>query len=236
MQESYHRFYSHRLGREISMLVFGHWGYPVLIFPTSRGRYYEAKDFKLVESARWFIETGKIKLYCIDSIDVDSWYAYHLHPAVRVYNHTCYDRMLNEELVPAIQWECNTSKIGVAGCSFGGYHAVNFAFKHPEKVGYLFSMGGAFDIKGFLHGYYDENVYFNNPVDFIPNAFNEHFYRMGIVLGTSEYDICRGDNEYLSHILHQKGIPHWLDIRPLANHDWPIWREMFPHYLSQINF
>lgn len=234
MQESYHKFWSNRLGREIEMLKFGNWGYPILLFPTSMGRYYENKDFKLIEAARGLIESGKIKIYCIDSIDRDSWYGKHLHPATRVYNHTCYDRMLNEELVPSIQKECNVDKIGVAGCSFGGYHALNFAFKHPEKVAYMFSMGGAFNIKSQLGGYYDDNVFFNNPPDYIPDAQNGHFHDMKIVLGTSEHDFCKGENEWMSQILHRKGIDHWLDIRPFANHDWPVWRQMFPEYLSKI--
>ncbi len=29
---------------------------------------------------------------------------------------------------------------------------------------------------------------------------------------------------------------HWLDIRHEKTHDWPLWKEMFPHYLSRINF
>lgn len=206
----------------------------VILFPTSMGRYYENRDFKLVESVKWFVETGKIKLYCIDSIDRDSWYAKHLHPSTRVFNHTCYDRMINEELVPMCQMESNVDKVGVAGCSFGGYHALNFAFKHPEKVAYMFSMGGAFDIKQHLGGYYDENVYFNCPPDYISDADNPHLHDMKIVLGTSEHDFCRSENEWMSTLLHRKGINHWLDIRPFANHDWPVWREMFPNYLSKI--
>ena len=234
MHESYHKTYSPALGRDIEYLVFGHWGYPFILFPTSMGRYYENKDFKLVESARHFVESGKIKLYCIDSIDADSWYAKHLHPGQRVYHHALYDRMLHEEFVPRIRSECQVDKIGVAGCSFGGYHALNFAFRHPEQVAYLFSMGGAFDIKQHLNGYYDEQVYFHCPPDFIPDAQSSHFHDMKIVLGTSEHDFCKGENEWMSHLLHAKGIAHWLDIRPYADHDWPIWREMFPDYLSRV--
>ena len=123
----------------------------------------------LTESARWFVETGKVKLYCVDSIDKESWYAKHLSPAVRAHNYALYDRFLSNELVPAIQTECNVEKIGVAGCSFGGYHALNFGFKHPEKVAHLFSMSGAFDVRSFVGGHFDDNVYFNNPIDFMQN-------------------------------------------------------------------
>lgn len=57
---------------------------------------------------------------------------------------------------------------------------------------------------------------------------------MGIVLGTAEHDICRGQNEWMSRLLAAKSIPHWLDIRTGRDHDWPVWKEMFPHYLSQL--
>jgi esterase/lipase superfamily enzyme len=216
------------------MLVFGTWGYPVLIFPTTMGRFYESKDFKLVESVRWFVETGKIKLYCIDSVDRESWYGRHLHPGKRIWNHELYDRFLSRELVPSIQKECNVQKIGVAGPSFGGFHALNFAFRHPDQVGHLFTMGAAFNVARFLGGFYNDHVYYNNPPDFIPNAQNPEFYRMNIVLGTSAHDFCRGSNEQMSGILNRKGIRHWLDIRPWGDHDWPVWREQFPHYLSLI--
>lgn len=234
LQERYIRYYSHCIGRDIEMLVYGHWGHPVLIFPTTMGKYYQAKDFQLTESARGLVEAGKVKLYCVDSIDRDSWYGKHLHPSMRVRNAIQYDRFLNDELVPAMQSECNVGKIAVAGCSFGGFQAANFAFKHPEKVSHLFTMGAAFDIRSFLSGYYDDNVYFNNPPDYLPNSDNSNLWQMDIVLGTCSADFCKADNERLSGILASKNINHWLDIRWHGTHDWPIWREMFPEYLSRI--
>ena len=93
-------------------------------------------------------------------------------------------------------------------------------------------MSGAFDIRDQLDGYYDDNVYFNNPVDYLPNMNHPDLYNIKIILGTSEHDICLGANLRMSEILKNKGIDHWLDNRPNASHDWPIWREMFPHYLS----
>ncbi len=234
MHEEHRRWYSHHLGRHIDLLVFGNWGYPVLIFPTTMGRYYEAKDFKLTESARHLVETGKVKLICVDSIDRDSWYAKHLHPGTRIWNHVLYDRFLSQELVPDIQRECNVQKIGVAGCSFGGFQALNFAFRHPGQVGHLFSMGAAFDIRSFMGGYYDDNVYYNNPPDYIPNAQNPEFYKINIVLGTAKHDFCRGSNEQMSGILRAKNINHRLDIKPWGEHDWPVWRDQFPNYLAMI--
>lgn len=234
MKERYVRFYSQHLGRDIEMLVFGDWGYPVLVFPTTMGRYYQAKDFHLINAASWHVNSGRVKIFCVDSIDRDSWYGKHLPPWVRVHNAALYDRFLAEELIPAIQHECNTAKVAVAGCSFGGFQAANFAFKHPDKTSHLFTMGAAFDIRSFLNGHYDDNVYFNNPPDYLPNAHDPNLWQMGIVLGTCSADFCKPDNERLSEILNAKNISHWLDVRWHGTHDWPIWREMFPEYLSRI--
>jgi esterase/lipase superfamily enzyme len=233
MKEEYSKWHSPYLGHETEMLIFGHKGYPVILFPTSMGRYYQNKDFKLVESVQGFIEKGRIKIYCPDSIDASSWYNKQCHPSERARNHNRYDAMILHELVKRARQETGYEKVAVAGCSFGGYHAVNFGFRHPSVTGYIFSMGGAFDIKPQVDGYYDDDVYFNNPVDFIPGLNDPLIWELGIILGTSDQDICLDQNRSLSDLLNWKGIPHWLDIRS-GVHDWPVWREMFPSYISKI--
>lgn len=232
MHEAHHRWYSPSLSRDIEMLVFGYDGLPVIAFPTSMGRYYQNKDFGLIDSVRWFVDNGFIKVYCIDGIDEMSWYNKSVHPAVRAYNHTCYDNMLHRELVPRAKYETGRHKVAVAGCSFGGYHAANYAFKHPEDVSHLVSMSGSLNIKEQMDGYYDDNFYFNHPPDYLPGSQSPHLWEMKIFLGTTEQDACRWSNFEISGILNQKNIPHWLDVRPYGGHDWPIWKEMFPHYVS----
>jgi len=238
MQEHYHKWYTQYLSRDFEMLVFGHSGYPVILFPASKGRYYENKDFGLIDSASQLIDQGKIKIYCPDGIDGESWYNYGIHPADRVKTHLAYERLILNDVIEFAKFETGAPNVCVAGCSFGGYHAANIAFRHPEKVGYLFSMGGAYDIKQFIMGYYDENCYFNNPPDYLPNLtdgwYLDQIKKMGIVLGTGEWDIFLEDNKRLSDILGSKGINHWLDIRGWTRHDWKWWKEMFPAYLSQI--
>lgn len=234
MKEEYYKWYSQSLSKEVEMLMIGEKGIPIILFPTSMGRYTENKDFKLTDAAGWYVEQGLVKFYCIESVDALSWYNKNVPPNVRAYNHTCYDKMLHEELVPHAKAETGFGKIGVAGCSFGGYHAANYAFRHPENVSHIFSMGGAFDIRNQLDGYYDDNVYFNNPPDYLPGSESPDLWKMKIILGTTEGDMCKASNLQLSHILKGKGIKHWLDVRPFGDHDWPIWREMFPHYLSML--
>ncbi|TAE48493.1 MAG: esterase, partial [Bacteroidetes bacterium] len=87
MKESYYKWYSPWISRDFQMLVYGHAGYPVVVFPTSMGHYYENKDFKLIESARWYIDQGLIRIYCPDGMDKESWYNRGIHPADRVRTH-----------------------------------------------------------------------------------------------------------------------------------------------------
>jgi len=215
-------------------MVYGHAGYPVIVFPSTMGRYYESKDFKLIESAQWFLDQGLIQIYAIDSVDKDSWYNKGIHPADRVKNHIWYDKFIMEEIVNSIRHEKGIGKVCVAGASFGGFHAANFAFRHPEAVSHMFSMSGAFSVDSFMDGYHDENVYFNNPVDYMPGNNHPDLWQMKIVLGVGEWDICLDANNQMHEILKSKGIEHWYDLRKWAEHDWPLWRDMFPHYLSLI--
>ena len=233
VQEDYSKWHSPSLRRDFEMLVFGHGGLPLILFPTSKGSFYQNRDQGMIDAANWFVENGKIKIYCPDSIDSESWYNKSVSPAIRAYNQNCYARLIHDEILQRALQETGYAKAVTAGCSFGGYHAVNTAFRHPDLIGYCLSMSGAFDISHFADGYYDDNIYFNNPVDYIPGNNNPEIWKMGIILGTASFDICLEENKRLSGILHSKNINHWLDIRQNATHDWPVWREMFPAYLEQ---
>jgi len=216
------------------MLVFGDEGYPLILFPTSMGRYYESKDRGLIDALGWFVDQQLVRIYCPDSIDSHSWYNRHIPPAERAYNHTLYDKVLLHEVLDRAVQETGVQRVAVAGCSFGGYHAANLAFRYPEKVSYLFCLSATFDVRSRLDGHYDDNVYFNNPVDYMPDNTAAALWRMGIILGVADNDVTRQQNEQFSRILAAKHIMHWLDIRPNAVHDWPLWKEMLPYYLSLI--
>jgi esterase/lipase superfamily enzyme len=234
MQEQHYKWHSPHLGHEFEMLVYGEEGYPLILFPTSMGRHHEHRDKGLIDALQWFVDNQLIRIYCPDSIDNNSWYNPHISPAQRALNHIRYDSMLRHEVLEKVTMETGVHRVAVAGCSFGGYHAANFAFRYPESVSYLFSLSGVFDVRSRLNGHYDDNVYFHNPVDFMPDNSHEALWRMGIILGVAEKDITRNQNETMSGILTNKRIMHWLDIRPNGTHDWPTWLEMLPYYLSLI--
>lgn len=234
MQENYTQWHSPSLDRNMELLTIGHAGMPLLIFPTSMGKYHENKDFHLIDSIAHFVDAGLVKVYCPSSVDSDSWYNKSIHPFDRVNTHKAYDRYLREELYPLMVHETGIGRIATAGCSFGAYHATNFAFRYPELTAWVINMGGAFDIKMQMDGFYNDDTYYHNPIDFIVHSNHPELWRMGIILGVGEHDFCRTANERLSAVLYHKGIEHWLDITPGGTHDWPAWRDMFPRYLSRM--
>ena len=147
MKEQYHKWFSEYLEREFEMLVFGHNGYPVILFPTSKGRYYENKDCGLIDSVAYLLDLGKFKIYCPDGVDSSSWYNYSIHPANRVKTHIAYEKLILNDVIKFVKHETEREKVGVAGCSFGAYHAANLGFRHPDIVDNIICMGGSFNIK-----------------------------------------------------------------------------------------
>lgn len=228
------------MDREFEMLVFGHSGFPVIAFPTSNARYYELKDFGIVSSVENLVDSGKIKIYCPDGIDSESWFNHSISPGERIKKHIDYENLILNEVINFAKHETGNDKVALAGFSFGAYHALNLAFRHPDKVNSLICVGGSFNIKRLIHDYFDDNYYFNNPPDYMPNLtdtwYLDRIKKMGIILGTGEWDMCLQDNIEMSNILKSKSIDHRLDIKPGTGHDWHWWKEMFPQYLSLLKF
>ncbi|KIA90440.1 alpha/beta hydrolase-fold protein [Kaistella jeonii] len=227
-------FYSHILGMSLKVEVTGHFGHPILMFPTSNGDYTQNHDFKLNESINWFVEHGKVKLYNIETIDKYSFYDKNIHPSERIRNYELYMQFLIQEYVPYLQALHSEHRIAVAGASFGGYHASNFAFRFPDVVSHLFCLSGAFTIRNFMDGFSNDQVYYNCPREFMKNDVAWKYSHMHIVLSTSDEDICLAQTQEMAGILASKGISHWYDERKWISHDWPLWRMVFPMFIGKF--
>lgn len=202
-----------------------------MVFPTSMGRFFDYENRSMIQVLGPRYDAGQLQAFCVDSVDTESWYDKSVPPRNRVQRHMQYEQYLLQEVVPFIRERNSSPRITVTGCSFGGYHSANFAFRNPELVDGMVSFGGAFDIHQFLNGYYDQDCYFHCPPDFLPNLNDERLLqeirRMRIVLAAGENDICLAENERLSRILHAKNIPHYMDKWGNgAGHDWPYWEQM----------
>lgn len=237
MQREYHVDDSGALGRRMERLVFGHAGLPILVFPTSQGRFFEFEEFGMVAAVADKIDHGEIQLWCVDSVDNESWYARDVPGNWRIRRHLQYERYIVDELIPHIRWKTWRDSVAVLGCSFGGFHAASMALRHPDVITATLSMSGAFDmVMPFLRGHYDQDTYFTLPTHFLPNLPDswqlDRMRRNTFILATGHHDQCWNDNERLAGILRSKGIPVRLDVwGDGTGHDWPWWKRMAQVYL-----
>ena len=236
MNREYHRWYSPSLGHDKELLVFGHAGARVLVFPTSQGRFFQWEDTGMVAELSEHLEKGWLQLFCVDSVDAESWYADEKHPAERAARHMQYDRYVLDEVVPLTRQLNDNPFLMTVGTSFGAYHAVNFALRYPFLVDRTIGLSGLYDIKRFTGGFSDDNVYFNNPCDFIKNEHDptrlKALQHMDIILAIGKDDSSCANNEVFSGILWEKHIGHALRLWDGWAHDWPWWKQMIRMYIG----
>jgi len=242
MNREYHCWYSPHIGRDMELLVFGYAGAKVLMFPTRDGRFYEYENIRIVESLRNKIEAGHIQLFCLDSIDHDSFYSSWRHPADRIQRHLHFEEYVLHEVMPFISLKNPHPCMIAFGCSLGAYHAANMAFRHPQLFQKLVAFSGRFDLtlnvehfRNLFDGYYDENVYFHTPTHFLPNLNCDwrldQLKKMDIILVIGKDDPFLQNNHTLSQILRQKGIRHTLHEWDGRAHQGYHWRRMAPLYI-----
>lgn len=236
MNREYHRWYSPSLGRDMELLIFGHAGARVLVFPTSLGKFFEWEDRGMTGALMHHLENGWIQLFCVDSVDAESWYDRQKQPAERAARHHQYERYLLDEVLPLSQQVNSNPYLMVAGASFGAYHAVNFAFHYPQVVNRVIGLSGLYDIKQILSGFEDHAVYVNDPSHYMIHETDpgrlEAIRKQDIILAIGREDPNRRDNEHLSGVLWSKHIWHAFRLWDGWAHDWPWWRQMIVRYIG----
>jgi esterase/lipase superfamily enzyme len=242
MKRQYHKWFSHHLGRDMELLVFGHAGARVLVFPTREGRFFDYENFGLVDALRHSIDGGYIRLVCVDGVDSESLYCRSVPPPARVERHRRYERYILDEAIPFMRSENGEPSLIAHGCSIGAYHATSLALRYPGLFCKLVAISGRYDLtracgpfEDLFSGHYDQDVYFITPNHFLPNlcepSILEPIRRMEITLAVGEHDPFHESNRALSQALDEKGVPHRLAIWPGEAHRARYWREMVPHYL-----
>ena len=236
MNREYYKWYSPTLNREMELLVFGHGGARMIVFPTSRARFFEYEDRSMVAALGDHIESGRLQLFCVDSVDAESFYARAAHPSGRIARHLQYEQYLIHELLPFV-WSKNLTPFTIVhGCSFGAYHAINFALRHPELVNRAIGLSGKYQMRGFFDGYDDDNIYSNNPSDYVPNEHDsgrlEQIKKVDLIMVIGEHDPAYQNNRELSSALWSKNIWHAFRSWNGWAHDWPYWQQMIRRYIG----
>ena len=245
MRREYSKWHSEQLGREMEFLSFmceegtrangEPTGAPVVVFPTSGGRFFEFEDRGMVAALAEKIESGQLQLYCLDSVDLESWYDRGGAGRVRIERQMAYERYVLEEVLPRVRESAGGALPLATGCSFGGYHAANIVLRHPEVFAGFVALSGVFNLVGFLDGYYDTDCYLNLPTHYLPNLtearYLEAYRRCRFVLAAGADDQCLSENQHLDRVMIEAGIAHEFHVwNGLRTHDWPTWKKMAQEY------
>lgn len=234
-------WHSPSLDKWMEIVTYGHYGFPLLLFPTAAADFLEYERFGVIHVIHEIIDAGKVKVFSINSINQESWLNRGMHPGAMAWRQVQYNRYITDEVVPYI-WNSCQGRFGIitAGASLGAFHAANQLFRRPDLFAGTIAMSGAYDIRSYYHSdYYNENVYFNNPVDYIPNLGGEylnmlwHKEHIHIATGQGAYENPEASRR-LSGLLAAKGIPHELSLWGYEwAHDWPTWRAMLGYFLGE---
>ena len=245
MRREHETIHANSIGAEGNLIVYGHYGRPVLAFPSEQGSVFDYEDRGMIESVAHLIETGRAKLYCIDSFDSLSWHRDDLSLEGRAQLHTKYEDYIVQQVVPWIHNDCGGPlDIMTTGCSFGAYHAANCALKRADLFPLALCMSGLYDLSQIGDGERGEDFYFNNPMDYVSHFGGDHLawirHRVHLVLvcGQGMWEDTTGaldSTRAFAGLLADKGLPHELDLWGHdVPHDWPSWRNQLAHHLPRF--
>ena len=242
MTKTVSRWYSERLEQDITLARWGHWGQPVLLFPTAGGDAEEAERMHMITVLRPMIEAGRIKVYSCDSLagralaEKAGTVAYRCALLNRFHDYVA------AEAIPAIRSDCGDDAMEVvaAGASIGAFNAVAVTCRYPHLFRAAIAMSGTYDLENLLGFEGDENHYFASPLSFLPglgdgpilDRLRERFILMPFGQGRWE---APDETWRMAGVLGAKGVPNRVDPwGPEHDHDWATWREMLPRYIDEI--
>lgn len=245
MRRDQFAIYSPAIGGDGTVIAYGHHGRPLLVFPSEQGAPWDYENNGMVGANAHLLEEGRVKIYCVDSFDEQSWVANDVPLEERARRHGLFEDWIVDQVVPFIFDDCaGPQEIITTGCSFGAYHAANFALKRADLFPLAICQSGVYDVGHLGWGEHGENTYFNNPVDYVSHLHGDHLdwlrSRVNLILiaGQGMWEDTTGaleSTKRFAGLLASKQIPHELDLWGLdVPHDWPSWRSQIAHHLHRF--
>jgi esterase/lipase superfamily enzyme len=227
----------------LNLIAYGHWGRPVLVFPSELGRRWDWEGTGMVEAIAPLIDAGRVKLYCVDGADAYTWRADEVPLEERARRHGEYEHWIDDVVAPWIHADSG-GEIIVTGASFGAYHAANFALKRADLFPLAICMSGVYDVGAVGWGERGDATYFNNPLDYVQHLHGDHLdwlrSRVSLVLlcGQGQWEDTTGaleSTKRFAGLLGEQAIRHELDLWGHdVPHDWPSWRAQIAHHLPRF--
>lgn len=234
-------WYSPALNKEMPIASYGHFGFAILLIPTAAADYLEYERFQLIDAIAPFINSGKCRVFSIDSMNKESWMNNQMLPEHKAIRHNQFNNYVFNEVVPFIRSSTSDeTMIYTCGASFGALHAMNLFLKRPDIINGAISMSGVYDLTEYTKGFWDDQVFYNSPVHYMP-SLNDNWYldkiksshHIHIYSGSGNFEDPEASKKFAG-ILYTKGIWYDLDVwGPDIHHDWPTWRSMLPYILDK---
>jgi esterase/lipase superfamily enzyme len=231
------------LGRRVHLWAFGHVGLPLIVFPSNAGIAHEWQKSGMIDALAPLLAAGRIKVYCPES-NVSRSFSGEGSLEERMRHHRAYERFVLETLVPFIREDCRLPDVRMVatGCSMGALYSALFTLKHPEVFRQALCLSGRYRGARFGRGHYNEDLYFNDPLAFVPNLSGWELHRvrsnvhLTLVVGTGAHeDGCIPETLAMASALRGKGIPHHLGVWGRdSRHDYDWWQRQARHYLPQM--
>ncbi|KAA6337337.1 hypothetical protein EZS27_014581 [termite gut metagenome] len=248
MQINYYNEYSDKLGRQMEYKVYGYKGKPVLVFPTSKGRFYQYEDFGMINVLSGFINDGKIQLWTVDGIDGETFFSDSWDKIARIKRHEQYFNYINEEFIPSILQKSKENNGGqeqqllLTGCSMGAYHSANFYFRYPRLVDTVIALSGVYSTNYFFGDYKPTEIYLNSPTDYLKGDQDSYYIdkfrnsKLIFCCGHGAYEESMLNETYaLKSVLETRGIPAWFDFWGAdSKHDWDWWQKQIVYFMGKV--
>jgi len=235
------RWWSDRLQQQFAMARWGHFGTPVLLFPTAGGDEEEVGRHHLVSACGDLLEAGRVKIYSCDSPAGRAIASGTGTPRYRMWLLNQFHDAVRREVVPAIHTDLGGSqqRIVVAGASIGAFNAIAVLARYPDVFEAAVAMSGTYGIERWLEGELTEDLYFSSPLHFLPDLQGSQLdllrqRQVILASGQGQWEDI-GESWRMAEVLGAKGIPNRVDPwGPEWMHDWPTWWEMLPKYLDEL--
>jgi esterase/lipase superfamily enzyme len=235
------RWRSERLERDVTMVRWGTFGQPVLVFPTAGGDAEEIERMHLVGSVMGLVEAGKIKVYSCDSVAGAALLAREGTADHQMWLQNQFQQYVRHEVAAAIRTDCQKpdAEIWTAGASIGAFHAVSAVCRWPDVFTRACAMSGTYDLRRFFDAKnFTDDFWVSSPVHFVPTLGGVHLDKLRerfIVMPSGEgraEDI--GESFRMADALGKQGVPNRVDNwGPEFPHDWQTWRQMLPRFLDE---
>src|SRR6476646_6903897 len=240
MKRELNGWHSPALDKDMPIVTYGDYGFALLLIPTAAADYLEYERFQMIDCLQHHIDSGKVKVFSINSINNESWLNNNMEGAHKGIRQNQFNQYVFNEVVPFIKAKTSReTPIITCGASFGALHSMNLFLKRPDIINGVMAMSGVYDLSEYTNGYFDDDVYFNSPMHYMPNLTDhyvlEQIRRSGhihILTGSGAYEDASSSGRF-AKILYDKNI--WYDLDIWGHewpHDWNTWRTMLPQYLA----